>query len=366
METGNAATINKNPFLKEDNLPKYGITYKHHILFWAVYFLFNTLRWGSYFDDYSYSFKTNILSFSIHIALAYLNIYYLMPKWVYAKRYLHYAVAVFLCLVVALLLRFNLTYYLISPDIWPEGPEIIDHITLNYAVQMMLGELYVMSFVTAIKITIDRLQENKRLYDLEKRQLQSELKFLRSQVSPHFFFNTLNNIYSLTLEKSNKAPEVILKLSELMRYLLYTTSKPKQDLGSEIHCIQNYIELEKIRFDDRLDISMEITGDISDSEIAPMLLIPLVENAFKHGANKNLGNKIIRINIAIADGFLYFKISNTLPSDYPKTEQEATVGGIGLYNVKKRLQLGYAPNDYKLSIFEEHGMFHVILKLKVQ
>lgn len=355
-----------NRVLKLDRSYPDGINYKHHILFWAIYFIFNTLRWGSYFDDYAYSLKTNILSFAIHISLAYLNIYYLMPKLVYAKKYLLYALVVLLCLVIALLLRFNLTYYLISPDIWPEGPEVIDRITLNYAVQMMLGELYVMSFVTAIKITIDRLQENKRVYDLEKRQLQSELKFLRSQVSPHFFFNTLNNIYSLTLEKSNKAPEVILKLSELMRYLLYTTSKPKQDLRSEILCIQNYIELEKIRFDDRLDVTMEVSGDIEDSEIAPMLLIPLVENAFKHGANKNLGNKEISIEVVVADGFLHFKIVNTMPGYYGQGNEDNTVGGIGLSNVKKRLELGYAPKEYKLDIYDDNNMFYVVLKLKVQ
>lgn len=343
-----------------------GINYLYHLLFWTIYFIFNTLRWGSYFDDYYYSLKTNILSFTIHISLAYFNIYFLMPRYIYTKRYFVYALMVILCLFLTLFLRFNLTYYLISTEIWPEGPEIIDRITLNYAIQMMLGELYVMSFVTVIKITIDRIQENQRMHDLEKSQLQSELKFLRSQISPHFFFNTLNNIYSLALEKSNKAPAVILKLSELMRYLLYSTLSPKQDLRREILCIQNYIELEKIRFDDSLVIKMQISGDIEHSEIAPMLLIPLVENAFKHGANKNLGNKEINIEVTVAEGFLHFKIVNTMPGNYGLSHPDDEVGGIGLSNVKKRLELGYPPKDYELTIYEENNMFYVLLKLKVQ
>ncbi len=343
-----------------------GINYLYHLLFWVLYFIFNTLRWGSYFGDYAYSFKTNILSFAIHIPLAYFNIYFLMPRFIYTKRYFVYALTVILCLFLALFIRFNLTYYLISTEIWPEGPETIDRITLNYAVQMMLGELYVMSFVTAIKITIDRIQENQRMHDLEKKQLQSELKFLRSQVSPHFFFNTLNNIYSLALEKSNKTPEVILKLSELMRYLLYTTVSPKQDLRREILCIQNYIELEKIRFDDNLIVKMEVSGHFEDSEIAPMLLIPLVENAFKHGANKNLGNKEISIEVTVVDGFMHFKVVNTMPGSYDIGSPNEEVGGIGLSNVKKRLELGYPPQDYSLTTYQENNRFYALLKLKVQ
>ncbi len=268
--------------------------------------------------------------------------------------------------MVALVLRFYLTYYLVSTDVWPEGPELIDGITLNYAVQMMLGELYVMSFVTAIKVTIDWLRENSKLHDLEKRQLITELKFLRSQVSPHFFFNTLNNIYSLTLEKSDKAPEVVLKLSELMRYLLYATRRPKQNLTSEIHCIQNYIELEKIRFDDSLEVNMDISGNLENGSIAPMLLIPLVENCFKHGANKNIGEMKIDVNVIVDDGIMDFKISNTIPKNHLMVRSEKVSGGIGLSNVRKRLELGYSSDDYDLAIFEDDDRFNVNLKLKVE
>ena len=357
---------------------KYQITKRHHLIFWTIYILFNTIRWGSYFDDYSYSLKTNLLGFPIHMTLAYLNVYYLMPKFVYKKKYWSYAGLVILSLFLMLVLKYYLTYYLVSTNVWPEGPEEPNGLSFNYAVQMMLGEFYVVAFVTAIKVTIDWLGENNRFNDLEKRQLATELRFLRSQVSPHFFFNTLNNIYGLTLEKSDKAPEVVLKLSELMRYLLYATKKRKQDLISELNCIQNYIDLERIRFSDKLKVEVEIKGDLNNKKIAPMLLIPLIENSFKHGANQNLGDVKITLSALVKDDFLYFEVTNNLPersaridnlslitkNDY-RGDAVKKIGGIGLTNVKKRLELGYAPQDYELIINQTKQDFTVKLKLKV-
>ena len=344
---------------------RYRITYKHHIVFWLIYFAINTLRWGSVHDDFTLSLKTNLIGFPIHIALSYFNIYFLMPKFVYARKYVTYAALVIISLFVMLLVKFNLTYYLISTNVMPEGSGVTDSITFNYAITTMIGELYVVAFATAIKVTVDWLRENSKLHDLEKRQLLTELKFLRSQVSPHFFFNTLNNIYALTLEKSNKAPEVILKLSEMMRYLLYATRKRKQDLKSEIDCIQNYIDLERIRFDDTLQIDIGISGDMDNKVIAPMLLVPLIENCFKHGASKNIGDMHIAVDVDVTDEYLFLKVSNTVPKKDSKSKATTSGGGIGLSNVKKRLELGYDPEDYELSIFEKDNMFHVDLKLKV-
>jgi LytS/YehU family sensor histidine kinase len=312
------------------------------------------------------------------MTLAYLNVYYLMPKFVYKKKYWSYAGLVVLSLFLMLVLKYYLTYYLVSTNVWPEGPEEPNGLSFNYAVQMMLGEFYVVAFVTAIKVTIDWLGENNRFNDLEKRQLATELRFLRSQVSPHFFFNTLNNIYGLTLEKSDKAPEVVLKLSELMRYLLYATKKRKQDLISELNCIQNYIDLERIRFSDKLKVEVEIKGDLDNKKIAPMLLIPLIENSFKHGANQNLGDVKITLSALVKGNFLYFEVTNNLPqyrtssdslSMSTKSDHSGDaikkIGGIGLTNVKKRLELGYAPQDYKLIINQTNQDFTVKLKLKV-
>lgn len=263
------------------------------------------------------------------------------------------------------LAKFNLTYFLISTEVWPEGPEPINALTLNYTVDMMIGELYVITFVTAIKVTLDFLKEQKRVADLEKNQLETELLFLKTQISPHFFFNTLNNIHSLALEKSNKTPKVILRLSELMRYLLYETKYERQTLEKEILCIQNYLDLEKIRHDDLLKINMSISGDIQEKKIAPILLLTFVENAFKHGVNKNIGIVKIDIDFTVEEDFLYFTIINPLPAITEFKNELNPSSGIGLENVKKRLNLGYNEKDYKLTITNDSENFTVNLKIKV-
>ncbi len=353
----------------------YKVSIKHHILFWLVYFTLNTLRWGSYFDDdsfenyflspYFYSFKTNLLGFLIHIALTYFNIYFLMPKFVFKKRYLSYVVIILSAIFLMVVFKFNVTYFFVSQNVWPEGPEATNTMTLNYIIQMMFGELYVITFATAIKITLDFLKEHQRVANLEKAQLETELLFLKTQISPHFFFNTLNNIYSLSVEKSKKTPKIILMLSELMRYLLYETKNKRQSLEKEILCIQNYLDLERIRHNDELEIDMSISGEIQDKEIAPILLLSFIENAFKHGVNKNIGEVKIDIDFSIKNDYLFFTITNPMPKKSKIEDKLNKSSGIGLENVKKRLALGYNKNDYNLSISNNNDMFIVKLKIKV-
>lgn len=342
----------------------FNITLKHHVIFWVIYFLFTTFRWGSFFSDYSYAFKTTLLGFAIHMTLSYFNIYYLMPKFIYTRKYLTYSVLLIGSLFFMLLVKFNLTYFLISTNVWPEGP-VTTTLSLDYAIEMMLGELYVVTFVTAIKVTLDWIREHKRLVDMEKLQLETELRLLRTQVSPHFFFNTLNNIYSLTIEKSDKAPKIVLKLSELMRYLLYETKKKRQSLTKEIICLQNYLDLERIRYGDKLKITVDISGDIEDKEIAPMLLLSFIENSFKHGANKSLGEVNIDIDFKVIGDFLYFRISNPIPLEKNNNAINLKQGGIGIGNVKKRLELGYKEDEYHLDISSDNNEYVVNLKIKV-
>lgn len=348
----------------------HSISYKYHVIFWLVYFFLNVFRWGSYFTEilerpYLYSFKTNLLGFPIHMILCYLNIYILMQKLAFKKKYTAYVVSIISAIFLMVLLKFNLTYLLVSTNVWPEGPEVINKLTLNYTIDMMIGELYVITFVTAIKTTLDFLKEHKRVTDLEKAQLETELLFLKTQISPHFFFNTLNNIYSLAVEKSNKTPKIILKLSELMRYLLYETKHKRQTLENEILCIQNYLDLEKVRHGELLEIDMSISGDIHDKKIAPILLLSFVENAFKHGVKKNIGNVKVDISFIIKDNFLFFTISNPMPVVSNHKDHFNKSSGIGIENVKKRLSLGYDKKDYALDIKNTKDLFIVDLKIKV-
>jgi LytS/YehU family sensor histidine kinase len=319
-----------------------------------------------YFDDFSYSFQTNLIGFPIHMALCYTNIYVLMPSFLYSRKYSIFVLLLLASIFTMVLIKFNLTYYLVSQNVWPEGPEVINTITLSYAIDMMIGELYVITFVTAIKITMDWIKEHKRVTDLEKVQLETELLFLRSQISPHFFFNTLNNIYSLAIEKSDKTAKIVLRLSELMRYLLYETKSKRQSLEKEIICIQNYLELERVRHEDLLEVNMNISGNINDKKIAPIILLSFVENAFKHGVNKNIGNVKININFIVDGDFLYFSIDNPIPKATEHKQQVISSSGIGLVNVTKRLALGYKPNEYDLKVESDESLHTVTLKIKIK
>lgn len=349
----------------------YQISSLHHVIFWTVYFIFNTLRWGSYYGDYLYSLKANLLGFPIHMALCYFTIYLLIPRFIYKRKFFWFIFCLIAAIFLMVILKYELTYLLISNNVWPEGPEETSNLSFNYIMVMMLGELYVISFVTAIKITIDWMSENKRAAKLEKTQLETELRFLRSQISPHFFFNTLNNIYSLSLSKSNKTPETILKLSELMRYLLYETKPNLQSLKKEIKCIKNYLDLERIRYGENLSIQLKVEGSTKNKKLPPMLLIPFVENAFKHGANKSNKEIVIKLDLIIEDDILYFRTCNSLPNPEEITsispkDLELQAGGIGIANVKKRLRLGYNKDDYNLKIIRKETEFLVDLKLKLK
>lgn len=313
-----------------------------------------------------------MLGFPIHMILSYFTIYILLPKFIYKKRIIEFTIILLGVIFLMVFLKFELTYFLISHNVWPEGPEETTTFSFDYAVVMMLGEFYVISFVTAIKIIINWMGESKKAARLEKTQLETELRFLRTQISPHFFFNTLNNIYSLSLSKSKKTPETILKLSELMRYLLYETTPNLQSLEKEISCVRNYLDLERIRHGDKLQIDFEITGEPKDKKLPPMLLIPFIENSFKHGANKSSSPVKINISLNIADNILYFRCRNTIPKpeDTRKLEllkpNKPKTGGIGIANVKKRLALGYNNEDYDLDITEENQNFTVDLKLRLK
>ncbi|MEI6865429.1 sensor histidine kinase [Flavicella sp.] len=346
------------------------VSLNHHILFWLLYFFLNFFRWGSYFNGvkespYMYSFITNLLGFPIHMVLCYLTIYILLPKLAFKKKYISFIFLILSAIFIMVFVKFNLTYYLVSTNVWPEGPLHVSEMTVDYTIEMMFGELYVITFTTAIKTTLDFLKEHQRVANLEKTQLKTELLFLKTQISPHFFFNTLNNIYSLAIQQSKNTPKIILKLSELMRYLLYETKNKKQSLEKEILCIQNYLELERIRHNNGLEVNMSISGDLEEKKIAPILLLTFIENAFKHGANKNIGKVKIDLDFTIKNNFLYFTISNPMPKITAHTDLFDRSSGIGLENVKKRLALGYNKKDYKLVIVNNNDLFVVKLKIKV-
>ena len=337
---------------------KFDIKLQNHIWFWGGYFTLNFLRWGAYFNDYPYSFKSNLVEFSLHIPLVYFNLFVLVPNLVLKQKYIQYTFALVLSLFGVYLLKTALTYYIISENIWPEANREYHSFEINHIVAVCIGELYVLAMASSVYLTLTWLRERERNRSLRENQFKIKLKYLENQIQPHFFFNTLNNLYALSLESSNKVPDVIIKLSNLMEYVLYDVKGTKfVPLIKEIDYIQNYIEIEKLRFEN-VEVAINLESDIEDIVVPPLIFISLVENAFKHGGLNNRNLKI-KINCKVTDNkMLHFEILN----NFVLSQNLNPKSGIGLVNTKKRLKLIYK-NDFSLKY--ETKLNYYIIRLQI-
>jgi two-component system LytT family sensor kinase len=247
----------------------------------------------------------------------------------------------------------------------------------NFAGQM-LNSFYLVGLVTGLKFSKDWMLQQQKLQEKEKQQVATELSFLKSQIHPHFFFNTLNNLYSLTLQKSDLAPEVVLKLSDLMSYMLYESEAPLVPLEKEISSLENYLALEKLRFGCRLSLSFDSPSSPGSTHsshspdspvpirIPPLILLTFAENSFKHGMNQTIGDGRIAITLKVVAGELWFELDNPVGPRRPSASSSPTCekNGIGLKNVIRRLDLLYG-SRYLLDLAETDGRFHVTLKIPV-
>lgn len=233
---------------------------------------------------------------------------------------------------------------------------VISIINNNKLLDSILDPYYfIVLFILLIEVLISHLNNTIRL---KNEQTQAELLHLRSQLNPHFFFNTLNNLYALTIKNSKQAPEVILKLSEMMRYTIYEGEKNNVSIENEITYLENYIELHKIRYRDPVLIDFKHSVDKTLS-IAPLLFINLLENAFKHGVDTLTENAFIKINLTNDPDFIYFSIEN----NFDKKERNQTKG-IGLTNLKRRLSLLY-PRAHKLEFTQQNNIYKATLKVSI-
>lgn len=334
------------------------------VVFWMLYFSFNVVRWGFYFDDFGYSLQSNLVEFSVHLILVYFNIYYLIPKYLPERRIGIYTVIILTAIIALSMVRILLTYQLVTTDIWKESdlPEI-GLFNPNYIVAVIVGEIYVVAFTASIKLGIDWAKNLHTNKELENKKLETELAFLRSQIQPHFFFNTLNNLYYLTLSKSDKAPETVLKLSDLMSYVVYKGRLKTVTLLDEISHIQDYVDLERLRYDDKLDFEFSVSGNLEDKQLPPLLLLPFVENAFKHGTNSPENKFYVHIDLKVKNDTLFYTVNN------PRSEIVAGStpiinerSGIGVDNTKRRLNLLFK-NRYKLDIQQTKSAYRITLKI---
>lgn len=298
-----------------------------------------------------------ILFMPVSAAAVYTNFYLLIPRLFYKKKYFYYVLLLSIILLTSAfidqLLKQVFSYF------GSKWYAFTAPINFQNMFLETTGLFYLTGFTTAAKLSKDLIQSRQLMKEKEKQYLETELNFLKAQIQPHFFFNTLNNLYSLTLKKSDQAPEIVLKLSALMSYMLYESNTPRVSLGKEITYLQNYLDLEKLRFGQRLVVTFEIEGKIEEVGIPPMILILFLENSFKHGVKNNLKRIRIDISLKVDDAFLSFEVKNPLAGNV-----SGRSAGIGLKNVKRRLELLYGDN-YRLDISEIQNEFFVSLKIPV-
>ncbi len=347
---------------KNSTILKYLFTFLVHISFWIATYSFYAyfLGYGSTNTKYVNLFSAFLIPVTIFIS--YFFTYYLIPKYLLTKKYLQfllYCIYTFILSIYVIII--SILYGLIYTESYKEENTSPLTKTLPFIV---LGVFFVVMIVVLLSLIMHHYRSTLKNEDLKSKILQTklllkdqELKFLKMQIHPHFLFNTLNTLYGFALKKSEETPEMILKLSNLLDYILYQIEKPSVLLNDELQHIEYYIALEKMRFKNTLQVNFISKNSNPDFQIAPMLLLPFVENAFKHGrlVDEYLSIEIFAQSI---DNQLDFTIKNTIKND----ELDQMKEGIGLENIKKRLDLLYH-NNYKLVIENKDDWFQVNLSI---
>jgi hypothetical protein len=328
-----------------------------HILFWILfetYVIWGMLERGTPFDM---EHVNRLLAFLPgYILIVYPLLYFLIPKYLIHKKFLQFFIGYCLLIGVAMLYAdfFDLNFSKRNPFkgvSWKWGKNVLPFVHVTAIASMLKMMRYAF------------LQERREYKNKSLRNL-AELELLKAQIHPHFLFNTLNNLFAHTLKKSPDSGKIVLKLSDLLRFMVYESREEKILLEKEIALLTDYIELEKLRYGKELDISVSFTGDIADKKIRPLLLLPLIENSFKHGTSQQLDQKWITFDLHVNGYELDLTLTNSRDSESPVRYIPGKSKGIGIVNVQRRLELLY-PNAHEFRINSEKDRFSVRLKLNL-
>lgn len=310
---------------------------------------------------FSMVFSSRYIVFQL--LFTYTLIYFLMPKYLIKEKFIAFGTSVILLMMVTLI---SSSYF---NSITQTSLYSLFGLEFKIPTQSFLfwraidGGFYNLPTIAGLALAIKLLkhlwQKQQQVQQLMTSKTNSELQLLKAQVHPHFLFNTLNNIYSFTLTSSPKAPEMIKKLSDLLRYIIHECQQSLVPLEKELKMIKDYISLETIRYGHQFEITVDIRGDYSSKNIAPLLLLPFVENSFKHGTSKTLSKPLMNLNIIFEDSKMYLMLNNSKPKENISSGRN---GGIGLVNVQKRLQLLY-PGKHELKMTSEVEHFTVLLEI---
>lgn len=367
--------MSKYPFIFSDER-KYRI--KRHLAFWAFWWIFQGFLYSflatysviAYFTRLPISMLESLIYLPGHMFLAYSLMYFVIPKYLLKQKYWHTAVSTIICFLLTAVIAAAIGILIIDPlRIYVLGGEYASSLYRKGAVSVHLallaglrGGLTVGGIAAAIKLMKYWYIKEQRNLQLQKENAESQLQLLKAQVHPHFLFNTLNNIYSYTQNTSPVASQLVTRLSDLLRFVLYETRQPLVPLAKELKLIQDYIELEKIRYGNKLELNIQLPEKTNDLYIAPLLLLPLIENCFKHGTSNVLDQPWISLHIDIFDNQMQMKLLNGKTNE---VRESLNSTGIGIQNVRKRLELLY-PGKHDFSITNDEEVFIVNLKIELE
>ena len=326
-----------------------------HVLFWLFYVLFFGLCYGKYGHDYRLHLIETTFMLPFVMLATYTTIYAILPFYLKERK-----LFLTLLMVGALLVVITLSerIFLRWLNDLPLTSDALFGVTFLY---LMLETNFMVGLGFTVKFVKKWFEQQQEKHEVEKKHLESELSLLKGQLHPHFLFNTMNNLYALSLEKSSLTTEGIAKISDLLRSVLYECNDKEIALDKEIKLIRNYIDLEKMRYGKRLAVDFKVRGRPEETRIAPMLLFTFVENCFKHGCSNDPGKPCVKICIEVKRGDIHFHAENSIPAVVNKKHTKS--GGIGLVNVKKRLELMYR-GKYKLICGNNENCYHVSLSIK--
>lgn len=354
----------------------YQLLYKYklyHLPFWFVYhYLWWSLSSGPLEAANNIFFSPYTLKFSFYVifqaAGVYFNLYYLIPKFLEKGHYLTYIGLVFFTIIATSMLIIP-GYYLSAW--WNEIPfqELFDRPTTDFMFFVKANSFpstaASMTLAMSIKLTKNWIEAQRREQLLKQEKLETELKFLKSQFNPHFLFNTINSIFVLIHKNPDRASDSLAKFSNLMRYQLYDCNAQQIPLQQELTYLENFIELEELRQEANFELDAQMEEAIDGNLlIVPFILMPFVENAFKHVSQNQKGNNWVKIQLQIKDNQLFFKVINSTSDVYKRTTDVIQYGGLGLKNVQRRLSLLY-PERHQLEINEAQQTFQIKLQLEL-
>jgi len=329
-----------------------------HILFWVGVFLFYQITYTQN-DNYSDYLKYNIVNTPLYMVAFYLLQYVQIPLLLNKKKYFLFGLS-FIASSYFIGTICHLFWYYVWND--PSDLDQSPFLTLSLYLSKTIRYYTPSAAIIAYKSQKKQVEEKERLQKLQQEKVETELKYLKSQLNPHFLFNTLNNLYSFIINNSPKAGDMVLRLSEILDYTLYKSQAKYVPLSNEVKLIENYIELEKIRYGERLSVSFTKINSTFNSKIAPLLLLSIVENAFKHGASGNIDKPKIEISIKEEGNIVEFSVWNTKPLVKSESLNDKYKEGIGLKNIIRQLNLLY-PSQYVLSTENNENFFNFKLTI---